>query len=814
MRILFLVLIPLWINLSSARADLLDDAIQAHRAGIPEVSITKLRQFLATQPAQDRAEAAKLLLARCFIETKKAQEATEVLESVTGPEATFLKAQEALRSKRWQEAADCFANLIATSSRFSVEARLGLADSQKALGESKAALKTLQPLIADDRTADPRAELLAAEIYLGESNNLEAETLLSRVKANSRKTELEKLCLYGELALKEGKLTDAADAFNKVLAEPEDRTLRMVSVARLGLAKVLIQKQEYDEAENELEKLISDEPGSPVLSDLFENLFEIYSRENNPETTELARWAAENPATSGPDRPAYALYYLARLQLQQSLITQAVESCRSLVERFPNHPITVEACLILSRQQLESGNFDDAIKQLESLLQRSPDLPGADRFRVKYLLGESYYRRGKVSIARDIFSSLSKTFDYDRQNTLFNCAICSLRLADASGFEQAFRELEQTQPHSDLVGDLLFAKGLLQAKSGNASADETFRMLLQEFPSHPQAAQARLVQTEIRMTEQPPDLNGARQALREISTGSSDPVLEERADRLKFFAVAADPSQNVRSVQALAQEYLEKYQDSPSKAEVRLKLGELYFRENDFPNAQTQFELVREESPDSPLVESALFLAAEAARKSLNSASVDRAVSLFEDVYKLGGPLKFQARLEQATTMRQTKQEKEAVVLLDDLLTQNPPADIRYQALDGKGEAQFTLAANEPKMYEEAIKTFDTLISSDGLPTEWKQRARFQKGKCFEKLGKMDDALSNYYDVLAVEGSSGDQLWFFRAGFDSAQILEDRKSWRSAAAIYEKLANTRGARSEEAKDQLTRLRLEHFLWPE
>ena len=283
---------------------------------------------------------------------------------------------------------------------------------------------------------------------------------------------------------------------------------------------------------------------------------------------------------------------------------------------------------------------------------------------------------------------------------------------------------------------------------------------------------------------------------------------------MKFFALAADPSQNARLVQASAQEFLQNFPNAASKAEVRLKLGELYYRENDFPNAQTQFELVREESPDSPLVESALFLAAEAARKSLNSASVDRSISLFEDVYKLGGPLKFQARLEQAMTMRQTKQEKEAIVLLDDLLTQNPPDDIRYQALDAKGEAQFTLAANDPKMYEEAIKTFDALISSDGLPTEWKQRAVYQKGKCFEKLGKLDDALANYYDVLAVEGAGADQLWFFRAGFDSAQILEDRRSWRSAAAIYEKLSNTRGARSEEAKDQLTRLRLEHFLWPE
>ncbi len=117
MRTLFVILVTLWIDFNSARGDLLDDAIQAHRTGIPEVSITKLRQFLASQPAQDRAEAAKLLLARCLIETRKTQEATDALASVTGPEADFLKAQEALRSGRWQEAADWFAKLVAASGR-------------------------------------------------------------------------------------------------------------------------------------------------------------------------------------------------------------------------------------------------------------------------------------------------------------------------------------------------------------------------------------------------------------------------------------------------------------------------------------------------------------------------------------------------------------------------------------------------------------------------------------------------------------------------------------------------------------------------
>ena len=111
----------------------------------------------------------------------------QVLENATGPEATFLKAQEALRSRRFREAADYFAELTGSTNEFSIEARLGLADTQKARGELEAALKTLDPLIADEGSADPRAKLIAAEIFLTQSNFSEAEKLISGLKANSQK---------------------------------------------------------------------------------------------------------------------------------------------------------------------------------------------------------------------------------------------------------------------------------------------------------------------------------------------------------------------------------------------------------------------------------------------------------------------------------------------------------------------------------------------------------------------------------------------------------------------------------------------------
>src|SRR5207244_2514903 len=127
MRLLFGILISVTLALPTLRADLLDDAALAHRAGIPEVSITKLRTFLASNPAPDRAEAANILLARCLIETQKTREASEALDNAKGPEAEFLRAQEALRSSRWKEAIERLARFLnAADGPLLVEARLGL----------------------------------------------------------------------------------------------------------------------------------------------------------------------------------------------------------------------------------------------------------------------------------------------------------------------------------------------------------------------------------------------------------------------------------------------------------------------------------------------------------------------------------------------------------------------------------------------------------------------------------------------------------------------------------------------------------------
>jgi len=54
-------------------------------------------------------------------------------------------------------------------------------------------------------------------------------------------------------------------------------------------------------------------------------------------------------------------------------------------------------------------------------------------------------------------------------------------------------------------------------------------------------------------------------------------------------------------------------------------------------------------------------------------------------------------------------------------------------------------------------------------------------------------------------------FWFYKAGFNAGQLLEADAKWESAAAVYEKLVAAGGTRSDEARERLDRLRLEHFL---
>jgi tetratricopeptide (TPR) repeat protein len=798
-----------------ALGDLYDQAVQAEQEGVPEVSIQKLRTFLAA-PETGKALPAKLLLARCLLATNQPAAALETLDghALSSIEGQMLSAEALLRSGRWQEAATKWSKLLAEPNLGSstVDARLGLAAAQEHLGAVREASETLAPLVQTPEPTDVRSVLMAAELRLELADYQGAQALLAKVRNPNRLEVAQKEALSGQVALSMNDLVTAETNFRDVLAFDVTQVSRIALIAQLGLTQIYIRQKEYEEAEAFIENIIGEQPQSSNLPDLFQTLYAIYLQEQTPSLAELTRWSQEDPKQVGSDRPILAQFYLGKLELKIGSHANGLKLLKDFVANHPTHALAGAAVAELAQQLELDAKVDEAISTAKEWLMTNPAASSTNRIAVEEELADALVQKGAFTEALDLYTHLGEGRSPNQARYFFNAAICALRLGDHQRYQQSLAALSSSSGNERERAALAFESAMVQAKTGDKLARDSFHRFLVDFSNDSQVPKAHLALAELAFTQSPPDRTRVISQLAQVNT--TDPQTNEQKALLEFFTKADDRNEQISDIAQLAQDFLQKFPSSIAIPQVRIKLGEVYFRQNDYPNAQTQFELVAEEDPDSPLVETALFLAGEAARKSMNSSSMDHAISVFEEVYKLNGPLRYRARLEEALTMRQAAKDREAIVLLNDLLNQDIPLDIRCDALDAKGDALFTLAAKDEDQYREAIKTYDTLAALSGIPIGCKEGALYKKGKCYEKIKQPDEALATYYDVLNLDNDAPDEIWYFRAGFDAAQLLESKQSWASAAAIYQRLAAIPSARAEEARNRLTKLRLEHFLWPE
>jgi TolA-binding protein len=365
-------------------------------------------------------------------------------------------------------------------------------------------------------------------------------------------------------------------------------------------------------------------------------------------------------------------------------------------------------------------------------------------------------------------------------------------------------------------GDLLLEEGFVRAAQGDKRAAESLQTFIRQFPQSPRVAEAWVALAELAFHAAPPDLKAARKDLERARQSPSNAAATERAAYLAIWMEdAAQPSDPARVI-ALANHFLQQHPDSAFSAEVRMKLAEAHFRHEDFANAQTQFELLAQKNPTDPFVEKALFFAAESAMSSMGVQSLDRALALLTQVVAMNGEMKWAARNEQALVERKLGKDHDALLLYDEVLKNNARPAEKREALCGKGDIYYEMAANDPEKYKRALELFEQLAAEPGVSAHWRNQALFKKGKCLEKLNDTNGALATYYSVIeeGVRPDLHEFFWFYKAGFNAAHLLEEQKKWQPAAAVYQKLAAVSGTRSDEAKARLTQLRLEHFLWEE
>jgi predicted negative regulator of RcsB-dependent stress response len=800
--------------ISSLRADISAEIAEASAPlthGVPEVAVARLQALLNKNltDADRRAVTEKLAEAQV---AESEPESTLVLLADPRlrelPWAKFWRAQALAGLHRWADALPLYEELAAdNASGFRDAAIFGSAEMLRALGNREEALRKFNLLLHNKRWAT-RAQLRAAELCIEMADAANARRLVGEMQPTSVADRRERRVLRGRLELILHRPERAVGMFEALLKRPEGTPHTALVAALFGIADARVQMNTPEAGDDVIEQFIDRHPADPDLPLLFEKLDSLYRAEHKPSRSELEKWVRR------PEQPrrTFARWYLARLENRAGRRERARQLFSDLRRSGIKSPAIAPAYLEFAEFEVEERHFDDAVAILDDarLLHPEPGLLA----RINFLSAQTQYSAKRFETATAMFEQMRHSNSPWTKVALFNASTGWLQLGDHARFLADYDALQKQGDDEESRANLRLREALMQAARGDKNATTNLRQFTHDFPKDPRLSEAWVALAELAFHFSPPRLDEARKNLARAAEARPTGAAAERADYLSIWVEEAAGGDETKVIE-LAKRFLDQRSSSSFTSEVRLKLAELYYRRQDFANAQTQFEIIAQENPNDSLTERALFFAAESAMSSMGEHSLDRAIVLFDQVVQKGGALRWAARNEQAVIERKVGKSKDALALYDEVLKSDAGPSEKREALCGKADIFFEAGAAEPVNYERAIELYDQLASEKDAPVHWRNQAFFKKGLCLEKKNDRAGALTTFYEILEDEARSDQRrelFWYYKAGFNAARLLEEDSKWESAAAIYDKLAAAGGSRSDEAKARLNHLRLEHFLW--
>src|SRR6059036_908099 len=797
-----------------ARADISAQIAEASAPltqGVPEVAVARLQALLNENLPETEWRVVAEKLAEAQVAAKEPEDTLVLLADPRLrelPWAKFWRAQALAGLHRWADALSLYEALTTDrGSPFHAAAVFGTAEMLRALGKPKDALRKLDLLLHDQQWAS-RAQLRAAELYIDLGDAPNARRLLAEMKPTTIAERRERRALRGRLELILQRPERALGMFQALLKRPEGTSHATLTVALFGIAEAHMQLKTPEAGDDFIERFIDRHPADPDLPLLFEKLDELYRAEHKPSRNELEKWVRR------PEQPrrTFARWYLARLEIRAGRRERAAQLFSDLRRTSIKSPAIAQGLVEFAQFELDERNFDEAIAILDDarLLHPQPPLQA----KIEFLSAHTQYLAKRFDTATAAFEQIAHCNSPWAKAALFNASTGWLQLGNHSRFQVDYAELEKQGGDEEARSNLRLQEGLIQAAKGDKKAAASLQQFIRDFPRNPRVSEAWVGLAELAFHSSPPRLNEARKNLAHAFESTPTAAAAERADYLSIWVEEAAGGNETKVIE-LAKRFLEQHGLSPFAPEVRMKLAELYYRRQDFANAQTQFEIIAQQNPDDSLAERALFFAAESAMSSMGEHSLDRAIVLFDQVVRQNGPLRWAARNEQAVIERKLGKPKDALALYDEVLKSDAGSPEKREAMCGKGDIFFEAGTTDSSNYQRAIDIYDQLASDKDEPIHWRNQAFFKKGLCLEKKSERPTALATFYKILEEDARPDrrrELFWYYKAGFNAARLLEEDSKWESAAAIYEKLTAAGGSRSEEAKARLTNLRLEHFLW--
>lgn len=778
---------------SLVAAPTLDDARQALKDGQVQVAIYKLSQNDKKWGNATDQAAADLLLGEALIAAGRYEESVTKLSRLANgnPAAKFLLAESYSALGEPEKAQPLYVALAALP-EYASRAAVGQARVLRQLWRSREAVAVLK---ARSKAApgDEAVAIELAEQLLDSGDPAAASAAMSGLQSVSARANY----LRGRILLAQGEPAQARAVFDTITSCPG----RLAAGLAIARAESELQLKEPAEAEKILESFIEEKSFLPGLAEVFAALDHVYAAQTSASSTELRRWSDDS---SKALRAGYALFYLARNESRTGNASRGRDLYAEFLAKYPENPLGLDARAELAASLLAEGQASQALTLLES------DSGG----RAAFLRGRAQAALGQYKAAGASFLDAGEEVPLERE-ALANAALCTMLSGVPDEKNEAVARLRALPSGAAVLDrfEFLSAMHLAAQRSPSAAA----RLAAIADSASPHAAQARLALAEWDAALL--DYSGAKAQLRRVSTqDGSSPVVQERAAALAVFVADNGAPEAEAEVKRLAEDFLKAYPESTFAPEIHMKLGEMYFRRGDYLAARGEFVDVAEKFPDSPLAEKAVFLTARAMERSMDPKTMLEAIGLYESVAAKGGTLAARARLAQAMLFNALKKPKDALGVFDKILASKPDAELRATALTEAGETLLAEGDKDPANYQRAIAAWKQLTDDPTTSRMWSNQAWFRIGTAYEKLNQPDAALDAYYTVISrgpqdpKGGGEPEYFWYYKSGFEAGTLLQEKKLYKEAIAVYEKISAVDGPRAGEAAERIKKLRLENFIW--
>lgn len=777
-------------------------AAAACRSGFKEADVATFRQATALYelhkyseaaalyasieqkfPQSVQAPAARLAAGKCAFLAGDLDRAREQLAKclpvggATGAEAAHWLARAYLKQQRPDEAIKVIDAALPSAGKTPLVVQLAM-DRADSLYDQPAKRRDAAAAYADLAQKHPQDPLAPQALYMAALASLNAadhrkaldysEQFLKQFSDKELAADVAYIAAESNLQL--GKYEEAIARYDRLLKQYPKRSDVPTWQVRRGLALFLNKK--YTEVVATIEPLLASLAGKPLFA---EASYLVGSSQNELKKYDAAlKTLAAGLATDPRGRHAAdTLLALAVAERRLNKQTEAKAHLRQLLTQFPDSPLLDRAHFRLAEDASAAGDSAAAQAEYKLVVEQFPGSSLAPNA----LYGLAWSQLGSRDFAGAVATLDTLVAKYPTSELAARARYArALAREELKQFAAAVEDLEaflQTNPSGTDKADARYVLGLCQAGLNQPQeAAKTFRAVLDENPTY---AGADKVLYELAWTLRSLDQSAeAAQTFRRLAKEHAASPLA--AEALYHVAEAEYQAERFSAAAALYYESMQKAGKTTLGENAAHKLGWSYFRDNAFDKAQQAFAYQRATWPQGTLASDALFMQAESLFKQGKFAD---AMPLYEQVKNPSGKdfaalallraAQAQGKLKQwqaslATLSQAVKQFADSEHLPEMLyeqawakqnLGQSDEALSLYEEVTAKSEAEVAARARfmigeiyfEKKNHAEAIKSFFKAAYGYGYP-QWQANAHYEAGRCFEVLGKKDQAVKSYQEVV------------------------------------------------------------------